>query len=434
VRRSRAALLAFAVLTASSIAPAVAGPTATVDLGGPREYVRADAVSALAAVELYLPAGLVRQTAAQNGLAALVAESVLQTPVSAGRGPAVALADAVDACGASISYAIAPQNVRFSLQGTPEAIAAAAPLLAHALAAPSFAPATLTAARAVLGDRIADQEADSRLVGLEMLRGSYYRDGAGFPTFGNIGSLSAFGPADAKAFFAAWYLRGDAFLTAVGRTGPATEAASRALVGALATGSAPPPALATRPFGAEPKRIVTYRRVGAPYVVVGFAAPPIGDADFAAVWVMRALLAGAFERGGATTTPPFLRPVGSLYGYDTAPAHFVLWINGARIDPSVGLGAVIALVKGTATKPLSEAVLNRYKETARGEWSLETLSLDDRAVALGNAVARGLDVDASDAVPAAIARVTAADLERVAKKYFQKFDVALVMPRGSDTD
>jgi len=431
--RPRPALFALAALLASAIAPATAGPTAIVDLGGVHAYVRSDGVSPLAAVDLYLRAGLDRQTEAQNGLAALVAESVLQTPLrQAQDGQAVTLTDAVDACGASVSYAIAPQSLRFSLQGTPDAIAAAAPLLARALAAPAFTPATLAAARAALGDRIADEEADARFVGLQMLRGSYYRAGAAFPTYGNAGSLSALGAGDAKAFFAAWYLRGDAFLTVVGRSGPATEAASRALIGALPAGTAPSPALATHSFGAEPKRIVTYREIGAPYVAVGFAAPPIGDPDFAAAWVMRSLLGGVFERGGATTPPPFLRSVGSLYGYDTAPAQFVLWINGSQIDPSVGLSAVIALVRGTATKPLSGTVVDRYKETARGEWSLETLSLDDRAAAVGNAVARGLDADAADAVPAAIAQVTAADLQRVAKKYFQKFDVALVMPRGGD--
>jgi predicted Zn-dependent peptidase len=436
VRRSRAALGALAVLLALPVAPAAAAPTAVVDLGGSREYVRADAVSVLAAVDLYVSAGLARETAEQNGLAALVAESVLQTPVAraqrGGSPPPVALTDAIDACGASVAYAITPQNVRFSLQGTPEAIAAAAPLLARALAAPSFDPATLAAARAALADRIADQEADARFVGLQMLRSSYYLAGAGFPAFGNAGSLSAFGPADAQAFFTHWYLRGGAFLTAVGRTGPVTVAAGRALIGALPPGTVAPAALAARPFGAEPKRIVTQRKVVAPYVVVGFAAPPIGDADFAAAWVFRTLLAGVFERGDATTPPPLLRTVGSLYGYDTAPSQFVLWINGSQIDPSVGLGAVIALVKGAATKPMSAAILGRYKETARGEWSFETLSLDDRAAALGNAVARGLDADAADTVPSAIDGVTAADLQRVAKKYFQKFDVALVLPRGSD--
>lgn len=429
MRRSFAALVAL-VAVVFRLVPAHAATTTVVDLGGPHAYVRTDAAASLATVDVFVRAGLDRETLEQNGLAALVAEAVLQTPVATAGGAApIALTDAVDASGASISYAIEPEYVRFSLQGTPESIAAAAPLVARALAMPSFAAPTLAAARVALGGRIADSEDDLRFVGMQMLRGSYYRDGAGLPAFGNAGSLSTLGDAAVRAFFAAWYLRGNAFLTVVGRTGPATEAASRALIAALPSGTAAAPAVAARPFGAEPKRIVTHRDVTAPYVAVGFAAPPIGDPDFAATWVMRSVLVGVFERGGATTPAPFFRAVGSMYAYDTAPAHFMLWINGARIDPSTGLGAVIALVKGTATKPLSEAVLNRYKETARGEWALETLSLDERAAAIGSAVARGLDADAGDAVPAAISAVTVADVQRVAKKYFQKFDVALVIPR-----
>jgi predicted Zn-dependent peptidase len=429
VKRSLTTLVAIAAL-ALPLVPASAAPTTVVDLGGPRAYVRGDGVASLATIDVFVRAGLDRETLQQNGLAALVAESVLQTPVTRAGGAApIALTDAVDASGASISYTIAPEYVRFSLQGTPDSIAVAAPLVARALAAPSFAAPTLAGARVALGDRIADTEEDLRFVGLQMLRNSYYRDGAGLPAFGNPGSLSALGDADARAFFAAWYLRGDAFLTVVGRTGPATETASRLLIAALPAGTAAAPAVVARPFGVEPKRIVTHRDVAAPYVAIGFAAPPIGDPDFAATWVMRSVLVGVFERPVATTPTPFFRPVGSLYAYDTAPAHFVLWINGGRIDPSTGLGAVIALVKGTATKPLSDAVLAHYKETARGEWALETLSLDERAAAIGNAVARGLDADAGDAVPAAISAVTVDDVERVAKKYFQKFDIALVIPR-----
>ena len=70
----------------------------------------------------------------------------------------------------------------------------------------------------------------------------------------------------------------------------------------------------------------------------------------------------------------------------------------------------------------------RHK-SARGGWLLENLSLDERAWSIGNAVAHGLAADASDSVAPAIARVTAADLQRVAKRYFQRFDVALVLPR-----
>jgi zinc protease len=320
--------------------------------------------------------------------------------------------------------------VRFFLEGTPDGIAAAAPLAARALAAPSFDPAVLAAARAALGERIADEELDPAIVGVRMLRSSFYRGGAGLPELGTPGSLAALTPVDARAFHERWYLRGGAFVAAVGHTGEATDAAARSLAGALHDGTAVAGRLATRPFAAQPRRILTHRDVGAPYIALGFAAPALGDADFAAAWVIRALLTSVFDRVSATTQPPPLRSVGAVYGYDTSPAEFVLWLNGSRIDAVAGLATLDTVVKGAATKPLSAAVLNRFKETARGEWALQTLTLDERAFAIGNAVAQGLDPDAGDAVGAAIGRVTAADVQRVAKKYFQRFDVALVMPRA----
>ncbi len=131
----------------------------------------------------------------------------------------------------------------------------------------------------------------------------------------------------------------------------------------------------------------------------------------------------------ATTLPPLFRPSGTIYGYDTAPAQLALWINGRLVDPGVGLAALDAVLKSAAAKPLGASVLAHYKDSARGAWALENLSLDERAWSIGNAVAHGLAADAADAVVPAIAGVTAADLQRIAKRYFQRFDVALVLPR-----
>jgi zinc protease len=422
--RALALVAAFALLP-SVVAAAPA--TAVVDLGVTRAYVRSDAAASLAGIELFVRAGLDRQQDRQNGLAALVAESVMLTPT--GGEP---LVDAIGERGGSLSFAVAAQYVRFYLEAQPQNIDALAALVAHALSAPSFDPVTLAAARSELAARIADEQSDPRLVGLDMLRESYYRDGAGAPSLGTTGSLAQLGPADAHAFFAQWYLRGDAFVTAVGRTGPATDGAGRALAAALAAGSAPEVAIATRPFTSEPKRLVTHRDdVFAPYVVVGFGAPALGDPDFPAALVMRSILSDLFNPDAATARPSVFRAIGSIYSYEVAPAQLALWVNGGQIDPGVGVSALDALVKAAAQKPLADDVLRRYRQRARGEWMLESLSLDERAWSIGNAVAHGLDADETDVVAAAIDQVSAVDVERVAKKWFQRFDVAFVLPRGS---
>ena len=108
-----------------------------------------------------------------------------------------------------------------------------------------------------------------------------------------------------------------------------------------------------------------------------------------------------------------------------------LWLNGSLIDPTAGLTAIDAVLKRAAAQPLTDAVVARFKARARGEWALENLSLEERGWELGNAVALGLDADVDASVDAAIQNVTAADVQRVAKQYFQRFDVALVLPRAA---
>jgi predicted Zn-dependent peptidase len=74
-------------------------------------------------------------------------------------------------------------------------------------------------------------------------------------------------------------------------------------------------------------------------------------------------------------------------------------------------------------------VVNRYKETARGDWALEAVTLSDRAWQMAAAVNQGADPSAAQDVAAAIDRVTPADLQRLAKTYLQRYAVAIVLPR-----
>jgi zinc protease len=421
--RSAGGIALAAVLALNG--PAAAAPgVASLDLGGIPGFVVADPVATLAGVQLFVRAGLDRQTPAQNGLASLVAESLLRVPVDG-----VPLTDAVAARGASLGAVVSGQYVRFSLAGRPEVVAAVAPLVAGVLAKPAFDAGAVAAARSALVDRVADAESDPRAVGVQMLRGSYYLGGAGMPPLGTTEGLVGLSADDVRSFFARWYLRGGAVVTIAGAPGERLEAAARTLAAALPAGAAPSTTTATRPFGVEPKRIVTRRDVGGSYVVLGFAAPPLGSPDFPAMLVMKALLGDLFETSDVTAQPALFRPSGTVFAYDMAPAEFALWLNGRLVDPGVGLAAVDAVLKSTAAKPLSTAALHRYRDTARGAWALESVSLDERAWSVGNAALHGLDPAAATAVGPAIARVTAADVQRVAKRYFQRFDVALILPR-----
>jgi predicted Zn-dependent peptidase len=186
----------------------------------------------------------------------------------------------------------------------------------------------------------------------------------------------------------------------------------------------------SRAFGSTPKRIVTQRDIGVPYVMLGFAAPSIGDKDFGAMLVVRSLLSDVFDRQSATTLPAYARTVGVLYNYDTKPASLAMYINGQQVEPTAGLSTVDEVLKDISGKALTPGLLKRYKAIAHGEWETESISLADQAWSISTFVEQGADPDYAQTALAAIDATSAADVLRVAQAYLQKFTVALIVPRG----
>ena len=409
------------LLAAALVLPA---PNVTI-IGASKLYTQAEPGARLAGLQIVVSAGTARQSPSQGGLAALAAETIVQTPID-GR----SLFDRSAAAGGSIAYAIAPDRVRFTIEALPDALPGIARDLARAMRAPDTSAATLAAARRNLGDRIADDERNPVAVGLDMLRGSYFSGGAAQPLFGTRVALANAAPADVAAFVAAHYRRGNAFATAIGNVDTGSEAAARAILDALPDGAESSAALTARPFAALNKRIVTHRDVGTPFVLLGFAAPALGERDFAAMLVVRTILGEVAERRGATTPAAFERGVDVLYAYDLKPATLTLAINGNQLDPSAGLTVVQTILRAASTRPFAPSVLARYKATARGQWQLEATSFADRAWLIGAAVAHGADPAEAQATVAAIDRVTAADVLRMAKTYLQHYTIALVLPRS----
>ncbi len=406
-----------------SAALAVAAP-ATVDLGNARLYTQVDDGAQLVGMQLVISGGTARQGPAQGGLAALCAETVLQTKIGG-----VALVDRVAAAGGSMSYTVDPEVVRFTLEALPEALPGIARDVAAAFSAPDTSPGAIAAARASLGGRVDDLERNPLVVGLEMLRGSYYVGGAALPTLGTRASLSSLQGADVAAFVKAHYVRGAAFATATGRIDAAVTDAARTALAGLPDGTETLAPIGVHPLEAAGKTIVTHRDIGIPVVLIGFAAPSLGDPDFAPMLVLRAMIEAA---GGRSSTPmltDFERGLAAIYDYDVKPATLTVAINGGRIDPTLGLSAVRALLKHATDEPFSADDLTRFRNAARGKWVLEATSLTDRAWQIGAAVAVGSPPGAGADVAAALEHVSAEDVQRVARTYLQRYTVATVLPR-----
>jgi predicted Zn-dependent peptidase len=187
--------------------------------------------------------------------------------------------------------------------------------------------------------------------------------------------------------------------------------------------------LRTQAFGSEPKHLITSREIGVPFALIGFPAPSMNGPEFGAALVLRALFNDIAARQSTTTLAPFQRGINVVYTYDIKPASFTVAINGSELDPTAGLTVLQAILKTALAHRLGADVVKRYKETARGDWALEALTLSDRAWRIGAAVNQGADPALGQNVGAAIDRVTPADVERMAKHYLQHYTIALVLPR-----
>lgn len=420
-----AALVGLLGLFGAAPSPPPRYPQAfATDLGVTRLVGEADTDAPVAGVQIFVAAGLDRQAANQSGVSALVAECLERTPVDG-----VPLRDAIAADGGSITYTVDGRSVHYYLETRPERLPAAVTLFGRALANPDFSSETIAAARTALVKHIGEFESNALSVGIQMFRRSYYPSGAGAPALGSTTTLAQLGSADAQAFYHATYKRAAISASAAGNLAPGLGEALKSVASGLADGPLAATQESARAIPAEAPRIVAHRDVAAPWVVVGFAAPAPASKDFGAMLVLQALLAGAFDRNSTTTLGFVERSVGAFYLYDASPASLVVYVNGTEADPSVSLREILVVSRSLSLKPLGATALGHFKAAAEGQFLTESVNLSDRSYLLGTFASQGLGADSINAALGALEGTTAADVQRVAKRYLQRYIVALVLPR-----
>jgi zinc protease len=429
LRAGALGLCAAVALAGAAPSPQPRYPQAfATDLGVTKLIGEADADAPVAGVQVFVAAGLDRQAPNQSGISALVAECLERTPVDG-----MPLRDAIAAEGGSISYTVDGRSVHYYLESSPGRLAAVVALFGRALAAPDFSPAVLAPARSSLTKHVAELEDNALSVGIQMFRRSYYMTGAGMPAFGTAATLAQLGPDDARAFYRATYRRQAVSASAVGKLDPGLGDALRTLANALPDGPVSPVVERAKTIPPEAPRIVAHRDVAAPWVVVGYAAPAPNSKDFGAMLLLESLLSGAFDRSSTTTLGFVEKSVGAFYLYDSTPASLVVYVNGTETDPTLALREVLVVSKSLSLKPLGAEALRHFKAEAEGQFLTDSVSFSDRSYLLGTFAAQGLGPDSINTALAALENTSAADVQRVAKKYLQRYIVALVLPRQSQS-
>jgi len=394
---------------------AVAPPPVVTHGAGTTVIAQQDPSVVLSGTMLFVRAGLDRQGFSQNGLAALTAQTILETPSTGG----LPLREAIAAGGGSIDRQVDDGDVRFYVEGLAGDEGALVDAFAAALRAPDFSAATVARARA---DLQADAAGASGLsVGITMLQGT--------PTAGTAVSLAQFVPDDVRAFYAANYRRGDSMVSVVGPD--VASAGYDRIASALAPGSSAPAYKALPALKGHSHQIVAYRDIAVPWLVARYAAPSYDDKDFGAMLVLSSFVDKTLDVLGQV--PSLISrtsasgAVGSIYAFDDARPSLTVYLYGGLGEPTQTFSAALAVFKMAGGAQI-EGSLDELKAQARGRFARDASSLEDRAW-LAGVFAREGSADYLNRTFAAIDAVKAADIKRVAHRYMGDPTIALVLPR-----
>lgn len=392
-----------------------------------------DPTSQLVGTEVLLRAGVDRQTPKQSGLAALVAESVMRTPVNG-----VPLQEAVAANGGSISYTIEPRDVRFYLEGLTGSYGTLLDLLRTALSKPDFSEHTLSAARSALVQKIAQNQRVALSVGIDMLNHAFYQDSdAGMPPYGVPATLTSFGPADAQAFYAAQYRRDEAIVSVVGNLRGVAGAQYENVVAGLAPGVSRPVTVSISKLPSNSRQLIARRDVPVPWLIAQYGAPDLKSKDFGAMLILTAFmqrtLADVSEVPAVATKSAASRGVGAYYNFDSEPANVIIYVDGGLGDPTRTFATALTVVNILGQAKLS-GDLGEMKSYATGRFLEDTVTMQDRAWLAGVFAAHHITGENLTYALKAMNATTGADLQRVAKQYLGVPTIALVLPRSQGAD
>jgi len=254
------------------------------------------------------------------------------------------------------------------------------------------------------------------------------------PVVGWMSDLESMTPADARAFFQAWYVPSNAAIVVAGDVDvDKVRALAEKYYGSIPARAAPARKPRTEPAQRGLRRVEFKAPAEQAYVSLAFRAPQIAtggqfdtsaEADAYALVVLSALLDGypgaRLDRALTQGPDRVADSAGAYAGFvGRGPQIFVLdGVPAAGKTPEAVEAALRAEVAKVAREGVGAAELARVKT----QWvASETYKLDSvmaQARELGSHWVQGLPLDASPRIIAQLQAVTAEQVQAVAAKYF----------------
>ncbi len=434
---------------------AVAAPAArAADLGAPvkttlpnglRIICKPETDTPLVAIDVFVRAGAPQETTANAGIGSFVAHTLFaSTPSST---PEIMTRE-INALGGNVSAAWHPDWTQIAALTVKDKFPDAIFLLANSLKNADFDAATVEDSRQQILSELDTRDADLFQTAYGNLEKTLYA-GTSYarPVGGTANTVRRLTRADLLRYYARYYVPQNIVIVVVGNV--TAQAAQQEVADALndfpRTGRAAPGfADPLPPLALDLPPVRVYQPgLDQEIVMAGYRAAPSASADYPALLVANALL-GGMKSGRLFTQlrekQGLAYDLGSVYNPRLAAGDLAGYVFGAptKTDPAtkkdvptVGpiKDGLLAQFTALQTTPPTPADLSRAKHFLIGSYALRHERIEDRAALLGTAELSApdgykLDTDYAKYVNA----VTAADVQRVAAKYFTHPVISTVEP------
>ncbi|MGI4789388.1 MAG: M16 family metallopeptidase [Janthinobacterium lividum] len=449
-----AAALAFLLSPAHAAEPAA--PVKTTLLNGLRIICKQETSTPLIAIDVFIRAGAPQETASTAGIGSFVAHALLDSTITK---PPATMTSETNALGGNIAVTWHPDWTQVSALTVSDKYKDAIFLLADVLQNADFDPDAVEGTRQQILSELDSRDADQFQTAYGNLQKSLYA-GTSYarPDGGTPETISRLTQADLLRYYSRFYVPKNIVFVVVGNIKP--EDAEQVIAEDLEDFPRPGPATAPNNDPLPPlTEDLPATRVYAPdisqnLIMAGYRAAPIASPDYFPLLVANALF-GGMKSGRLFTQlreqQGLAYDLGSVYDPHLAAAALAGYVFGAptKTDPitkkdvpSVGLikNGILTEAKSLITMPPTPGELARAQHFLIGTYALSHERLEDRASLLGAAELSApdgykLDTDYNKYISA----VTAADVQRVAAKYFVHPVISTVEPdtksssAGADT-
>jgi predicted Zn-dependent peptidase len=384
----------------------------------------------LVQMNLLLKVGSTADPTEKSGLASLSARMLTE---GAGTRNALQLADAIDFLGASLSASAGQHTTVVALHTPLNKLDSAVALLADVALRPQFANEELERTRKELLTTLVQWHDEPRAIASVLFNETLYgtKHPYGIPEIGNERSLRSFTTEDLKRFHGKYFHSNNATLIVVGDV--TVKSIQSKLEEAFSTwpqGNSP--SLKLPPIGQiERREVYLVDKPGAPQseIRIGrIGAPRLTD-DYYAILVMNTILGGSFTsrlNQNLREQHGYTYGARSTFDFLPQPGPF---LAGAAVQTAVTDKALVEFMKelNGILQPVPDEELTRAKNYLALRYPENFQSVAQIANQLGELVTYDLPDDYFNGYVQHILAVTGADVQRVAKKYIDPDQVAIII-------